>query len=175
MINLIILDVDGVMTDGTKIYDDYGRVTSKRFNDRDFTAIKRFKAAGVSVCFLSGDANINKEIAKNRNIDFYHSRGPDGKLDKVKFLPFLLSKYKATKETTAYVGDDYFDLEIMKEVDNRFCPSDAILDVKWICYNLKVKGGDGVVADLYEYCCSYGRINQASYTDVIALDAKESQ
>ncbi len=76
MIKLLILDVDGVLTDGNKIYDINHTTVYKKFNDRDFTAIKRFKAGGINVIFVSGD-NFNEGMAKKRNIDFYCSRGSD--------------------------------------------------------------------------------------------------
>ena len=46
----------------------------KKFNDRDFTAIKRFRLAGIQVCFLSGDSVVNELMAKKRGIDFYKSK-----------------------------------------------------------------------------------------------------
>ena len=64
--DLLILDVDGVLTNGTKVYDIDGNVVHKVFNDRDFTAIKRFKEEGVNVFFLSGDKKFNEEIAKKQ-------------------------------------------------------------------------------------------------------------
>ena len=51
MFKLLILDVDGVLTTGCKTYDLEGNVISKEFNDKDFTAIKRFKEKGLKVCF----------------------------------------------------------------------------------------------------------------------------
>ena len=60
-LKLVILDIDGVMTDGKKFYDKNGDVLCKQYNDKDFTAIKRFMATGIDVCFLSGD-NWNKVI-----------------------------------------------------------------------------------------------------------------
>jgi 3-deoxy-D-manno-octulosonate 8-phosphate phosphatase (KDO 8-P phosphatase) len=83
MLKLLVIDIDGVMTDGTKTYGIDGKVISKRFNDKDFTAIKRFKASNVKVCFLSGDRNVNEAMANDRNVDFYHSRmKTDGILNK---------------------------------------------------------------------------------------------
>ena len=55
---LLILDVDGVLTDGRKYYDVSGKGVLKTFCDRDFTAIKKFKANGWDVVFLSGDPNV---------------------------------------------------------------------------------------------------------------------
>ena len=69
MIKLLILDVDGIMTDGVKYYDKEGVVKLKTFCDKDWTAIKRFKSIGIQVLFLTGDP-FNEAIAKNRNIDF---------------------------------------------------------------------------------------------------------
>ena len=69
---LLILDVDGVLTDGTKTYDREHNVISKRYADQDFTAIKLFQE-GWKVCFLSSDA-FNEGVAKKRGIDFYNSR-----------------------------------------------------------------------------------------------------
>ncbi len=53
---LLILDVDGVLTDGTKVYDKDHNVLSKRFMCKDFSAIKRFIAAGIKVVMISGDS-----------------------------------------------------------------------------------------------------------------------
>ena len=75
MIKLLILDVDGVLTDGRKTYNDNGLGCYKVFCYKDFTAIKRLKSSGVRVCFLSGDENVNRAVANNRDIDFYFSRG----------------------------------------------------------------------------------------------------
>jgi 3-deoxy-D-manno-octulosonate 8-phosphate phosphatase (KDO 8-P phosphatase) len=66
MVKLLILDVDGVLTDGRKYYDSSGLATHKTFCDKDFTAIKKFKSIGCEVIFLSGDKNINEKIAENR-------------------------------------------------------------------------------------------------------------
>ena len=73
-IQLVLLDIDGVLTDGTKIYDQQHNVIAKKYCDLDFTAIKRMKKAGVNVCFLSGDRNINEGMAEKRGIDFWYSR-----------------------------------------------------------------------------------------------------
>ena len=55
MIKLLILDVDGILTDGKKQYDREGNVRMKTFCDKDWTAIKRFRALGINVIFLTGD------------------------------------------------------------------------------------------------------------------------
>jgi len=145
MIKLVILDIDGVMTDGTKAYDDNHDVIFKTYCDRDFTSIKRLKAAGVSVCFLSGDKSINEMMAKKRKVDFYYSR------QKEKTLYELLNKYKCAITEAAYIGDDIYDLPVLKKVSYSFCPSNAPEDVKHHCKHvLSSKSGDSVVAEFYD-------------------------
>jgi 3-deoxy-D-manno-octulosonate 8-phosphate phosphatase (KDO 8-P phosphatase) len=151
MFKLLILDIDGVMTDGTKIYGEFGVPISKQFNDRDFTAIGRFKAAGVDVCFLSADKFVNENMAKVRGIDFYYSRKEDGTINKLDFLSIFSSIYNVATEEMAYVGDDFFDLEISKSVGYPYCVSSAPMALKDYCTVLKSIGGDGAVAELYDW------------------------
>lgn len=152
MFDLLILDIDGVMTDGTKTYGLNGEVLSKTFYDHDFTAIKRFKSKGLNVCFLSGDKRVNENMCSRRKIDFYHNE--NGK-DKSEYLDLLCETYDTSPQNIAYVGDDIYDLQIMRNVKYVFCPSDAVSDVLELCEEkgaiLKSKGGRGVVKELYNY------------------------
>ena len=102
MIKLIILDIDGVLTDGIKYYGLDGIPFAKTYCDKDFTAIKRIKASGVKVCFLSGDERINKKMAENRRIDFYSARGKD----KAEFIPQFVVEYSVSPSDMLYIGDD---------------------------------------------------------------------
>ena len=105
-IKLLILDVDGVLTDGTKVYTQKHEPVYKRFRCKDFTAIKRFVAAGVKVIMLSGD-NWNADMARQRNIPFYCTRGKDLSLDKSVYLSHLEGQYNVKRENMAFVGDDF--------------------------------------------------------------------
>jgi 3-deoxy-D-manno-octulosonate 8-phosphate phosphatase (KDO 8-P phosphatase) len=148
--DLLILDIDGVLTNGRKIYNNEGSVTGKEFNDKDFTAIKRFLAQGIKVVFLSGDKSVNESMSKIRGIDFFYAKNIAGDIDKSEFIPDLKINYEA--EIVAYVGDDYYDLTIIDKVDLSFCPSDATIDVKLAVNRvLKTAGGEGVVAELFDY------------------------
>ena len=174
-IKLVILDIDGVLTDGTKLYDCNGKVSYKRFNDKDFTAIKRLKASGVSVCFLTGDPNVNGQMASKRGIDLYLSRTSDGSLSKKSFLPMLYKKYHANKNSTVYIGDDLFDLDIIQELNWTYCPKDAIIDVRMACKEVLMRnGGEGVIAELYTELVTNEMIEPASLMDVVKLDKVES-
>ena len=150
MFKLLILDVDGVLTTGCKTYDLEGNVISKEFNDKDFTAIKRFKERGIKVCFLTADDRVNRIVAKNRKIDFFYVREMTKK-NKVELLPYLTDKYKVSKEEIAYIGDDLPDFDIIKKLKHTYCPSDAILKIKnQVKTILERKGGTGVIAELYD-------------------------
>jgi YrbI family 3-deoxy-D-manno-octulosonate 8-phosphate phosphatase len=148
---LLVLDIDGVMTTGCKTYGLKGEVVSKTYCDLDFTAIKRFKAAGIDVCFLSGDETVNKAMAGIRKVDFYFARATSGNIDKADFIPMLCEKYKVTRDEIAYVGDDYYDLTLIENLKHTFCPDTAIADVKErVTTVLDASGGHGVVSALYD-------------------------
>jgi len=150
---LLILDVDGVLTDGKKYYDNTGKGVLKTFCDRDFTAIKQFKAAGWKVVFLSGDENINQAVAKNRSIKFYSSRNTvtGNMIDKAKFVKIFEEEYGITPTDMVYVGDDIFDVSIMKKVGDSFCPKNSPMEVQKQAIILDAKSGEGVIVALWEW------------------------
>lgn len=175
MIKLIILDVDGVMTSGKKLYDLKGDCIAKEYCDRDFTAIKQMKSLGLNVCLLSSDENVNKAMAKKRNIDFFYSRGSSGSINKVSFLPELQKKYDCTSDEIVYIGDDLFDLDIIQAVKYSYCPDGSEKSVREsVTKILPCKSGDHVVQCLYEELLDEGFIKQASVEDVKRLDSKEA-
>jgi 3-deoxy-D-manno-octulosonate 8-phosphate phosphatase (KDO 8-P phosphatase) len=169
-IELLILDVDGVLTDGTKVYNINHEVVSKRYLCKDFTAIKRIIAAGVNVIMISGD-NFNESMAKKRNIDFFCSRGADLSLDKSRFLDLFEKKYQVPREKMAFVGDDYFDLSMFKSLKTTFCPCDAPLVIREnASYVLNSRGGDGAIVELYDLLFKLGCLNEATEEEVASLD-----
>ena len=173
-IELLILDIDGVLTDGTKVYTQDHQPVYKRFRCKDFTAIKRFIAAGVKVIMLSGD-NWNSEMARQRNIPFYCTRGSDLGLDKSVYLAHLEATYKVKKENMAFVGDDYFDLSMFKTLFWTFAPSDAPRIIRQNClYLLKSKGGQGVVQELYDFLVGKGIVEDATENAGAELDKAEA-
>tara|TARA_R110002167_G_scaffold346946_2_gene557760 strand:- start:1902 stop:2420 length:519 start_codon:yes stop_codon:yes gene_type:complete len=170
MVKLLILDVDGVLTDGTKLYSEEGLGKMKSFCDKDFTAIKRIKASGVKVCFLSGDENVNRAIAKNRNIDFYFARGKNKK----DFLDRLCMFYNCIADEISFVGDDLFDVDLLKSIKYSFCPIDSCKDVKESCMHvLSSKGGHNVIMELHDYLLSNNLIKKSDLQSVMNLDAAE--
>lgn len=143
--DLLIIDIDGVMTDGTKMYDRDGYVFGKTYCDLDFTAIKRFLAAGIKVCFFSGDRIINESMAKTRKIPFFHNLPGTDKSD---MLSIIRNEYSA--KCVAYVGDDYYDISIMNLVEFPFCPRTSFGPVQSAATVINVDAGKGVIAGLYD-------------------------
>jgi len=173
-VKLLILDVDGVLTDGTKVYTQKHEPVYKRFRCKDFTAIKRFVAAGVKVIMLSGD-NWNADMARQRNIPFYCTRGKDLSLDKSVYLSHLEGQYNVKRENMAFVGDDFFDLSMFKTLFWTFAPSDAPRIIKQNClYQLNSRGGEGVVQELYDFLVGKGIVDDASEEAVAELDKQEA-
>lgn len=172
-VKLIILDIDGVLTDGKKYYGLDGMPFAKTYCDKDFTAIKRFRGAGINVCFLSGDKKVNEEMAKNRNIDFYAARQGE---NKTSYLSLLETVYSVKKENMLYVGDDLFDKDIMQQVGFAYCPKDACIDILSICdteTTIPRNGGDSVISYLQFMLRYQGLIPDCSMSEIEKLDAKE--
>tara|TARA_Y100001949_G_C15966832_1_gene321951 strand:+ start:126 stop:620 length:495 start_codon:yes stop_codon:yes gene_type:complete len=164
MIKLLILDMDGVMTDGTKTYNLEGEVISKAFYDHDFSAIKKFKADSLQVCFLSGDRRVNEKVAQNRKIDFYHSEAGS---DKVDLLTMLCDKYEVLPAEIAYVGDDVLDSRIMESVGFPYCPANAANEIAEICLKrgkiLSRNAGSGVIDELYFFLKNHDNETRANW------------
>lgn len=152
---LLILDVDGVLTDGTKAYGPDGKILFKRFSDHDFTAMKKFQMDGWVVCFLSADRTVNEAVARDRGVDFWYSRDDaTGVIDKVKWLGKLSEHYNVLTNRIVYVGDDLLDVPVMKALKvcsgRVYCPASAVPQVRTIVHGvLNKRGGDGAVMDLY--------------------------
>ena len=145
--DLLIIDIDGILTDGTKIYDIQGKVSGKRYCDLDFTAIKRFQAAGIKIVFLSGDQTINRAMAETRKITFFYN--PPG-INKTQILPIIKTHFNRTNYKIAYVGDDYYDIDIMGAADLAFCPKSSPAVVKRSAVVIDSYSGYGVIAKLYD-------------------------
>jgi 3-deoxy-D-manno-octulosonate 8-phosphate phosphatase (KDO 8-P phosphatase) len=149
MIKLLILDVDGVLTDGKKYYNRDGDVVMKTFCEKDLTAIKRFRALGVNVVFLTGDP-FNESIAKNRNIPCIVNRKDGKHTDKSHYIKNLAIEYNVKMNEIAYAGDDIFDIEIMKKLDHAYCPMNSEITVQSFADPIDANSGENFVMHLLE-------------------------
>ena len=170
---LLLLDVDGVLTNGRKVYDREHIPLYKEFMCKDFTAIKRFMAAGVNIIMISGD-QWNKTMAEKRNIEFFCTRDKNLSLDKSQYVPLFMKKFNLEQKEIAFIGDDYFDLSMFEALEWTFCPSDSPEIIKEASkYVLGSKGGDGVLRELYDLAVKSNWIEDADINKILELDSKE--
>lgn len=128
----IFFDVDGVLTDGSKLYssEEGSPVIGKRFNDIDFTAFKILKCLDIDFYWISGDETVNKDLAANRSIKFIYTRSQKIPEKKSKFIKSICDKKGYKKNDIWFVGDDFFDLSAIEFAGFSFCPSNAPDGVK---------------------------------------------
>ncbi len=146
-IKLLILDVDGVMTDGRIIMDDEGHEL-KSFNVRDGHGIKILQRYGVWVAILTGrQSKVVEYRAKDLEIkDVYQ-----GALNKKEVFEKILKKHKLSAEEVAYLGDDIVDIPVLKRVGFSAAVADAMDVVKEsVDYVTRNRGGRGAVRELCE-------------------------
>ncbi len=147
-IKLIIMDVDGVLTDGRIILDDNG-TEYKFFDVKDGHIFHIVKEFGIKLAFLSGRySKVTQIRAKQLEVDDCF-QNQHNKLDAFKKLK---NKYELSNDEIAYIGDDVIDIPPMIMAGFSACPSDAHEEVKKVSdYISKYKGGKGAVRDIIEY------------------------
>lgn len=141
-IELLVLDVDGVLTDGRLIFDDVGR-ESKSFNAKDGAGIKYWHRAGKKSAFLTGR---DSPIVARRGAELGVHAIRQGALVKLPVLLEILSELGVPPEKAAYVGDDLPDVPSMRHCGLAITVADAVDEVKaisdWISPRI---GGAGAV------------------------------
>jgi 3-deoxy-D-manno-octulosonate 8-phosphate phosphatase (KDO 8-P phosphatase) len=146
-INFVLMDMDGVLTDGTIIYSTNGEHI-KVFSVYDGYGIERGHQNGMKFGIISGrssDVNINR--AKKLNIEELYQ---DCK-DKVKAYEEIKSKYNLKDENFCYVGDEVFDMPLLDRVAFSCAPANAVREVKdSVHYITEVGGGKGAVREVID-------------------------
>jgi 4-hydroxy 2-oxovalerate aldolase len=149
MIKFIVLDFDGVFTDG-KFYFDNDDNLKKCYNGKDAYSLKIIKKYGIKCAIITNDKVISIEHAPHifNRLDKV-SLGSDK--PKLEILDSWLDEYGFTYEDVAYIGDDLPDIPIMEKVAFSACPSDAVEDVKEVSqYLCKNRGGEGAVREFVD-------------------------
>lgn len=146
-IKILVMDVDGTLTDG-KIYIGVEGEMIKAFNVKDGLGISKLRTKNIIPVIITGRES---EILKRRSEELKITelyQGEDNKIDKLKEL---IERYECNFSEVAYVGDDENDLECMKVCGFTGCPADAVDSVKkevdFICSS---KGGEGAVREFIE-------------------------
>ena len=146
-IQLLVLDVDGVLTDGGLWFDAAGQL-SKRFDVRDGLGIRLLQQAGLHIAFLSGGQGGATEV-RARQLGIKHCLV--GIKDKPAALTSLQNQLGVSSGQTAFMGDDLNDLAVRPVVGLLFAPADACRPVRQGANAvLSRRGGHGAVRELAE-------------------------
>ena len=146
-IRLLVLDIDGVLTDGRVIYDSGGGET-KHFDVTDGHGLKLLQRAGVEVALLSGrESVVNRRRAAELGIGEVVE---DAKI-KLPVLEEMLRRKGLEPEEVAYMGDDLIDLPAMRAVGLALAPASARPEAKAAAHWVSRRaGGRGAVRDACE-------------------------
>ena len=145
-IKLLILDVDGVLTDGRIIYDNFGDEI-KCFNVYDGFGMTLLHRAGIkSVIITAKKTRVVKRRAKDMHVAKVYSN-----YEKLKVYEKVIKRFRVKDEETCFIGDDLIDLPVLKRVGLSAAPPEAMEEVKNIChYITKKSGGKGAVREVIE-------------------------
>ncbi|WP_294094312.1 HAD-IIIA family hydrolase [uncultured Cetobacterium sp.] len=148
MIKLIVLDVDGTLTDG-KLYVSNSGDEMKAFNVKDGLGITQAIAQGKEIAIITGKtSHIVTKRCEELGIKEIHQ----GIKNKIATLNSILEKHNISYENVAYMGDDLIDLAVMKKCKLAAAPKDSVEEILAISNFISNKnGGDGAVREFIEY------------------------
>ena len=159
-IKLLLLDVDGVLTDGRIIYDSKGR-DSKFFDVHDGLGVFLLSKAGIKTVIITakGSATIKPRAKDMRVAEVFSDISP-----KSSILERLVRKYNVSKEEVCFVGDDLVDLGLMKLVGFGIAVSNACEEIRnTASYITSKRGGRGAVREVAELILK----SQGKWEDII--------
>lgn len=146
-VQLLIMDVDGVLTDGRLIYGPSGEAL-KTFDVKDGHGLVLMRIAGVETAILSARQS---EIVRARAGELAIRRVIQGQRDKLKAYERLLADTGRKDEEVAYVADDVNDLEVLARVGLACAPADAVEEVRRQAHLVtRAPGGRGAVREVCE-------------------------
>ena len=144
-IRLLLLDVDGVMTDGRIIFDSNG-VESKFFNVKDGHGIKMLQRAGIEVGIISGRES---KVVANRAAELGIERVFQKAIDKLSPYLRILADTGLSDDEVAFIGDDLIDIPVLKRVGFAAAPADAVAEVlPFTHFVTRNSGGWGAVREV---------------------------
>ncbi len=146
-IKLLLLDVDGVLTDGRIIYDSHGR-DMKFFDVHDGMGVYALKRAGIPTILITAKGSrAIKPRAKDMQVaEVFANISP-----KSAVLDRILKKYKVSREEICFVGDDLVDLCLMKKVGLPIAVFNACPEIKQSSAYITLReGGRGAVREVAE-------------------------
>jgi 3-deoxy-D-manno-octulosonate 8-phosphate phosphatase (KDO 8-P phosphatase) len=144
-IRLLILDVDGVMTDGRIIFDSNG-IESKFFNVKDGHGIKMLQRAGIDVAIISGRQST---VVTNRAAELGIERVFQKSVNKLDHYRQILADTGLSDAEIAFIGDDLIDIPLLRRVGFAAAPADAVAEViPFVHFVTRNSGGWGAVREV---------------------------
>ena len=142
------MDVDGTMTDGRLYYSSNGE-EMKSFHSKDGYAIKKvLPELGIIPVIVTGRQSA---IVMRRASELGITEVYQGIEQKLECVEEILRKYNVNHKETAYIGDDYNDLDLIKICGFTACPKDAVDEVKERAdIILRRNGGEGAVSEFID-------------------------
>ena len=146
-VKLLVLDVDGVLTDGRIIVSDVG-IESKEFNVRDGHGLKMLIRYGIEVVILTGR---NSAAVQWRADDLGIAEVHQGVKNKGEVFAEIIKRRRVSYEETACIGDDIVDIPILKRAGFSVAVADAVPEVaRNADYVTQNPGGRGAVREVCE-------------------------
>ena len=146
-VKLLMLDVDGVLTDGKIIYNDRGEET-KAFNVRDGHGLKLLMRAGIEIALITGRKS---KVVLHRARDLGIKKVYQRVTNKIEIYEKILKGKKLKDINVGFVGDDLVDIPVLKRVGFSAAVGDAIPEVKKVVdYVASKRGGEGAVREICE-------------------------
>jgi 3-deoxy-D-glycero-D-galacto-nononate 9-phosphatase len=166
---LIITDVDGVWTDGGMYYDELGN-EFKKFNTSDSAGILFCKYLKIPVAIITGEnTKLVKRRAEKLKIDYLFM----GVQEKLSCATTLCNSLNIKLSDVAYIGDDLYDIKLLREVGLSACPANAPLYVKENCkWQLTVNGGEGAFRAFIEKILIQNSLLETVVNEVISPSKK---
>jgi 3-deoxy-D-manno-octulosonate 8-phosphate phosphatase (KDO 8-P phosphatase) len=147
-IELLILDVDGVLTDGSIYIDDHG-VETKRFHVRDGTGLRLWMKLGYHCAVLTGRSSAS---LRHRCLELGIPHVIQGSMNKLADFGELLNELGLVASQAAMLGDDLPDLPVMKMCGYPIAVADAASDVREAAMHVTMRpGGHGAVREAIEH------------------------
>ena len=146
-IKLLIVDNDGVLTDGRIVLGDYGDEL-KFFDVQDGFGLVLARRAGLNTVIMSGKkSRINHRRAKELNINLIIQNA----FDKLKAFEKVLKKFKVSAEEVCYIGDDLIDLPVLRRVGFAVAVPNGVEEVRQAAHYITQKsGGRGAVREVVD-------------------------
>lgn len=146
-VRLLVLDVDGVMTDGRIIMDDAGQ-ESKHFDVKDGHGLKLLMRGGIDVVLLTGRRS---RVVQHRAADLGIREVHQGILNKVDMFEEILRLRNLTPAQVAYVGDDLVDVPLIVRAGFGVSVADGVDEARQVAdYVTQHRGGRGAVREVCE-------------------------